>query len=553
MWRYVNYNGLDRYCRYLNVELYRVEEPYSTGSFATICQGRFGQFLKDRLGIQRIPYGLHMVDMIVKGALIPDLFVELPPEYFSSWRQFALMDDSEIPKELKWADYHRVPVDDYGTWSVESALHPYDSEIKSDFVDRFSANVPQNLENYTHSNGFSFRPYEAYFQYWKAYIFVEALDGYEDIGLFLSSKIGRETVISNFREKSKRWEVEYVGIFDRLSFYRTAKTILTLWQGDCYTTSGKELSEFILKASNGTTEVLEQDLEKLLILFGHWRVKEQAGRRYYLHALEQLKYDVFLLLEWLCPLTGKREEMYFEKWSRPNQGYVPLREVISFEEFELEESFCERAPDYSKLLVKAGILADVKSVYGRLAKQDSFWPWIRAFSDVHHKMVPTNTKKPLVFRQPRILDHLLVLAVRTETLICALFGEAVKSEEPKTLSEVFGGLLDKLPPKSAARTVLCEVVKNRKKTHLYERPEEIFGKIDSISGDTSEIQPHMIKSILRFATARNYFAHHFYKDRYINTGIETLPGEILSSCLDTVVYVESVVQEIASACQIPEK
>ena len=555
MWRYVNYNGLDRYCRYLNVGLYQVEEPFATGSSATICHGTFGHFLKDKLGIQRIPCGLRMADMVVKGALIPDLFVELPPKYFSSWRRFASMDDSEIPQEVKWADYHRVPVDDHGTWSLESALHPYDSEIKSDFFDRFSANVPQNLENYKHLNGFSFRPFEAYFRYWKAYIFVEALDGYEDIGLFLSSKIGRETVISNFKEKSRRWEVEYEGIFDRLSFYRTAKTILTLWQGqgEGCTTSVRELSEFILEVSNGTTELLERDLEKLLILFGHWRMREQAGRRYYQHALEQLRYDVFLLLEWLCPLTGKREEMYFKKWSRPNQGYVPLREVISFEEFELEESFCERALDYSKLLVKAGILADVKSVYGRLAKQDSFWPWIRAFSDVHHKMVPTNTKKPLVFRQPRILDHLLVLAVRTETLIRALFGEAVKSEEPKTLSEVFRGLLNKLPPKSAARTVLCEVVKNRKQTQLYERPEEIFGKIDSISGDTSEIQPHMIKSILRFATARNYFAHHFYKDEFMNTRIESLPGEILVSCLDTVVYMESVVQEIASERQGPEE
>ena len=331
------------------------------------------------------------------------------------------MDGSEIPQELKWADCHSLMIDDHGKWSRESALHPYDGELKSDFVDRLSVKVPRNLENYKHPNGFSFRPFEAYFRYWKAYIFVEALDGYEDIGLFLSSKIGRETVISNFKEKSKRWEVEYEGIFDRLSFYRTAKTILTLWQGDCCTTNGKELSEFILDVSNGTTEVLERDLEKLLILFGHWRMKEQAGRRYYRHALEQLRYDVFLLLEWLCPLTGKREEMYFRKWGRPNQGYVPLNEVVSFEEFELEESFCERAPDYSNPLVEAGILADVKSVYGRLAKQDSFWPWIRAFSDVHHKLVPTNPTKPLVFRQPRVLDRLLVLAMRTEILIRKFF------------------------------------------------------------------------------------------------------------------------------------
>ncbi len=549
MWRYCNYNGLDRYCRYLNVGLFRVEDTFSIEPSAMICHGTFGQFLKDRLRIQRMPCGLLIADMIVKGALKPDLFVGLPRDYFLSWRRFPLLDGSEIPQELKSADCHSLSVGDHGTWSLESALHPYDGQLKSGFVDRFSEKVPQNLENYKHPNGFSFRPFEAYFRYWKAYIFVEALDGYEDIGLFLSSKIGRETVIANFKEKSKRWEVEYEGIFDRLSFYRTAKTILTLWQGDGSTTNGKELSEFILDVSNGTTELLEGDLEKLLILFGHWRTKAQAGRRYYQHALEQLRYDVFLLLEWLCPQTGKREELYFKKWSRPNQGYVPLKEVISFEEFELEDCLVTYAPCYSRPLVEAGLLADANSVYARLAKYDSFWPWIRAFSDLHSQLRHTNPTKPLFFKQPRVLDRLLVLAVRTEILIRAFFRAAVKHEEPDLLREVFGGFLNKLSPTSEARTVLCEVSKNWKQTRLYEKPEELFGKIDSIPGDTSEIQPHMIKSILRFATARNYFVHHSFKDGLVNTQVEKLPREILFSCLETLVYMESVVQKIASRSQ----
>lgn len=518
MWRYVNYNGLDRDCRYLNVGLYRVEETFSTGPSATICHGTFGHFLKDRLGIQRMPCGLQMADLIVNGALIPDFFVELPPDYFLSWRHFPLMDDSETPHELRWADYHSVSVDDHGTWSLESALHPYDGELKCDFVDRFSVKVPQNLEKYEHPNGFSFRPFEAYFRYWKAYIFVEALDGYEDICLFLSSKIGRESVISNFREKSKRWEVEYEGIFERLSFFRSAKTILTLWQGEGCTTSGKELSEFILEVSNGTTELLEQDLEKLLILFGHWSMKEQAGRRYYQHALEQLRYDVFLLLEWLCPLTGKREEMYFEKWGRPNQGYVALNEVISYEEFELQRNFCERATDYSRPLFEAGILADANSLYTRLAKYDSFWPWIRAFSDVHHKLVPTNAMKPLVFRQPRILDRLLVLAIRTEILIRAFFKIAVNPEDPRSLREVVGRFSRKLSPNSMAHSILSEVHKKSNWNHseLSEKPNENFAGVAALAGNDnwSEIQLHIFQSILRFKTARNYFAHHSFNLNY---------------------------------------
>lgn len=532
-------------------------EPISIGPSATICQGSFGQFIKDRLGIQRMPCGLLMADMIIEGALIPDLFVRLPPEKFVSWKRFPRLVGSEIPEELKWADCHNWSIHYRGNWSLESALHPYDGELESSFVKRFSEKVPRNLEHHKHPNGDFFRPFEAYLRYWKAYVFVEALDGYEDIGRFLSPRVGRETVISNFRKTSKRWEVEYEDIFNRLSFYRTAKTTLTLWQGDGSTISRRELSEFILDVSNGTTELLERDLEKLLILFGHWRTREQAGRRYYQHALEQLRYDVFLLLEWLCPLTGNREEVYFEKWSQPNQGYVPLKEVISFEEFELEECFVTYAPGYSKPLIEAGILADAKSVYERLTKHDSFWPWIRAFSDLHHKMAPTNPTKPLVFRQPRILDHLLVVAVRTEILIRSFYETVADKESQNLLSDVFRDFSRMLPPNSTAREILSKVSEdsNWKQTRLHEKPEEIFRNIDRIprNAQWSEIQHHIFRSILRFNAAKNHFVHHSYKDRFMNTRVETLPGEILVSCLETVVFMEAVVQEIASGRQKPEE
>ena len=55
--------------------------------------------------------------------------------------------------------------------------------------------------------------------------------------------------------------------------------------------------------------------------------------------------------------------------------------------------------------------------------------------------------------------------------------------------------------------------------------------------------------ILRFATARNYFVHHSFKDGLVNTQVEKLPREILFSCLETLVYMESVVQKIASRSQ----
>ena len=486
MWRYYNCNGMDLYSRYLNVSLYK-DTPLSTGSFAKVCNGHFGQYLKDRLEIQRIPYGLSVADMIVERALIPDLFVRLPSEYFVSWKSFPSTGDFEIPEELESAAYHSVYISTQGNWSLESLLHPYDEELRSDFVDRFSGEVPRTLKKQKHSNGDYFRPYEAYFSYWRSYIFVEALDGYEHIDKFLSWETGRKILISRFTDVSQQWEEKYKDVFTRLSFYRTAKTILTLWETPRISITYKEISEFIQKVTDCNPELLEQDMETLLILFGNWKTRLKEERRYYPQAMELLRQDIYFLLEWLCNLTNKSEEVYFEKWSyetlEPQAIWVQLKEVISYEEFELERRFIRYVPHYADVFKKEGYLTDVKSVYARLAEHESFWPWIRAFSDLHDERGQTSSSKPLVFRQPRVLDHLLVFAIRTEILIRAFFRTANQSEEGRELRLVFNQFSKKLPNGSKERSILSAVSdKNTwKKTELSGKPEEIFGNIDLIS------------------------------------------------------------------------
>ena len=77
----------------------------------------------------------------------------------------------------------------------------------------------------------------------------------------------------------------------------------------------KELSEFIQKVTDCNPELLEQDMEKLLSLFGHWENRQKERRRHYPQAIELLRQDIDFLLEWLCALTGKPQGVYFEKWS----------------------------------------------------------------------------------------------------------------------------------------------------------------------------------------------------------------------------------------------
>ena len=353
---------------------------------------------------------------------------------------------------------------------------------------------------------------------------------------------------------SQHWEEKYKDVFTRLSFYRTAKTILTLWEAPRPSTTYKELSEFIQKVTDCNSVLLEQDMEKLLILFGDWKKQQKEGRRYYPQAIELLRQDIYFLLEWLCTLNRKPQKVYFEKWSydtlEPQDIWVQLKEVISYEEFELERRFMIYAPDYAETLKKAGYLTNAKDIYTRLAKHDSFWPWIRAFSDLHDQIVPTSPTKPLVFKQSRILNHLLVLAIRTEVLIREFFRKADQSEDVRELRLVFDQFSKKLPDGSKERSILGTIsdTKEWNKTELIRKPDEIFGNIDQIPQKKkwSKYQHHIFLSLLRFVTARNYFAHHSFKDGTLNYHVEKLTEQILVSCLESVIYMDYVVQKIIS-------
>ncbi|SRR5712692_7905640 len=349
MFRYIRFNEADFYCRYLDAQLFL---PSTAGN---ICNGRFGHFLRS-LGIQRLPYQLSLVDLITKNALVADLFVWLPTEYFVNWKNFPEMMakfEPSLESELKTAQYHSVYIVPTGTFSTDDSLHPYDQEkLRTEFVHKFTSTVPKSLMYKKHPNGHTFAPYEAYLNYWRAYIFVEALDGYEDIESFLARQSGRASVIARFADVSARWEESYKATFSRVSFYRTATTILSFWEGIPSISYG-DLSNFLQAVVKSNSDELEHDLESLLILFACWRERLEVGKRYYAQANEQLRRDVYFVLEWLCVLTGNQETFYFKKWSykgRMAERWAELKEVIAYEEFELQQMFEVLIPHYVEAL-----------------------------------------------------------------------------------------------------------------------------------------------------------------------------------------------------------
>lgn len=142
-------------------------------------------------------------------------------------------------------------------------------------------------------------------------------------------------------------------------------------------------------------------------------------------------------------------------------------------------------------------------------------------------------------------------------MIRTFFIKADQSEEPWKLQDVFKQFSKKLSERSKERIILGEVSarENWNKTKLSGKPDEIFGNIDQISRKKkwTKFQHHIFLSLLRFVTARNYFAHHSFKDGTLNYHVEKLTEQILTSCLESVIYMDFVVQEIVSKYQTEKK
>ena len=155
-------------------------------------RGHFGQYLKEQFGIEKLPYGITIVEMLARRMLKPDLLIKFPKN--ANGKRF-----SDFYNEV-----NRFFHSNEG-WDPESFLHPYDVLNTKAWRRK---TVPSVFKPEECSDGFKRIPYEAYFRYWRIYIFAEALsDGYDQIDRFLldaDNGIGR--LEERFQETNDYWE-----------------------------------------------------------------------------------------------------------------------------------------------------------------------------------------------------------------------------------------------------------------------------------------------------------------------------------------------------------
>ena len=117
-------------------------------------------------------------------------------------------------------------------------------------------------------------------------------------------------------------------------------------------------------------------------------------------------------------------------------------------------------------------------------------------------------------------------------------------QEPDNLKQLFKNVGENSHMGNKVTQVFNAVSErtNWKLAELHERPEDVFTKIEECKVDkqwTAE-QKFFFKSILKFVTSRNYFAHHYYLDHNFESHTSELCGDIVKASLHTVLYMASI-------------
>jgi hypothetical protein len=511
-----------------------------------MCKGGFFTFLKSTLRLEKLPYDIKLIDLITENCISVDLFVELPKSYFESWTDFPVLGNihqEELADELKDVGYYNPIIRVSNETTLSALSHPYDEELHERFTRRFSVSHPSSITKYDHPNGRVFCPNEAYLSYWKAYILLEAIDEC----LFIDRYLPKAEGSKKFKEKvtvlNELWMRKYQSIFNAVSHYRTFISQFHHLETPLEHAYG-EISQHLLKRAKISELELHTGLETLLILHRNWTEKlKRNGMSEYQFALKSLKRDIYFLFEWLCGL-GFSEKSLFDKWlikDRQARRWSQLKDVLDFEEISFKSTFELYTPIYCKDHSSWFNLNKVTETFDELNKHLSFDPWIRSFTDLHTSI---NKADDISLIQPRLLDNLLVLTIRTEVLIRTMLLGLSGKEEPSDFKEVLRGLGEFCIDESC-KTLFITVANNGELTKLQDRPESLFTKIEQcdVGKKWSKKQIYFFRVILKFVTSRNYFAHHYYKDQELNYHSNKIGRDILVSCLQTILFINNSISK----------
>lgn len=260
------------------------------------------------------------------------------------------------------------------------------------------------------------------------------------------------------------------------------------------------------------------------------------------------------MVEWLEMLGVERSRIY-EKWSYPSRtpkqwaqliDALPRKDIINkiyilrYAKYYLDQEVFEKWLDLNQLKIE-----DIVEILLTLETSEV---WVTKFCELHEEI--KSTKESIRFDYPVIVDSLLVLTIRTESILKERL-EHLSGKSTDALKDVFGKLAHygSERNKKALLNVQTLMSKNNELTRLERKPEDILGNIRCIKmpNGLDKCSQHFLTSILTLLTLRNYFAHHYYKDNELNYVTSILGKEVIEACFTTIIFSLGATKKVTKA------
>lgn len=524
--RQITFRESGMYCRYLSLNL----PQYPPNR--TMLSGRFGQWLK-RMGIEKFPFDIQLSDLLYAKVLQPSLCVKLPELFFEQWQNWPERPAIRQVRNQSAADWYDVQICAHVINQLEDCIHPYDGSLKESFAQEYRDIVPSSPEAILHPNGREFIAAEAYIPYWQTYAIAADYFRYRHSDFLLEPDYGKARCIDYMRKAIELFVQEFGALFERLSWY---KTIVTIVHWSKVHANQGEIFNFVQQYSTVSESQLKDDLHLLLGLDYQWSTNiKQYGCVVLQKARQHLSQDVYHVYEQLRLLGGDKK-LLFDEFHPMGcfGGESALHHVLENEYYTFQDSFLFFTPKYCSQIILSQGYSCGSSEFESLYRVGGFDSWARAFHDLHTR---TNSQpNHATFKQPRIVDALIVLTIRTEIVLREMFRPALKLDSDLTIEKLFGKLRVHVSD-SKRRIIECFIQHNKSKTKLFGKPADFFASVNSIKCEEwSKVDQQFLKSILKFVIARNYFAHHAYKDPQLNHQASAISKEILMSLLETLLF-----------------
>lgn len=448
---------------YLSVSAHRVSKE--------ICEGKFQYFLKQAIGLKKLPYNLNLIDLLTLDHSSYDLFVKLPKQLFETWESYPSYPKSEqvLDSKISLAEHFDEEIPIYDA-NQNEFLHPYDTTLRNDFVNQFISDEIKDIPIFEHSRGYGiqYRPCEFYLEYWRGYILIDTLVDCKFIDHYLSKVEATTKFKEVFTRNNTLWVSKYRQSFNILAKLRTAIGYSINTQKKDYYLKLKEYLQL-------NQEDLFKILSELLEIHKSWIWKKKNRDTTDLDkALLQLQYDVYIIYCWLLHLDVS-SDVIFSRYTYPNrfeQNWSQLSDVLPLRSIKYKDDFLF----FSKIYLEESTIQKIlktqeiqlPSIYSELNKLQTFNSWIVSFTTLHESL---QSKTSLVsFNDEITINSLMTMTIRTEIILKEYVEKKTGSfiNDLKGVFKILSDINDSKILKNIANEYLL--------TRLDDRPVSLFQK-----------------------------------------------------------------------------